>query len=279
MIITRISDGFGNQLFMYACGYATAQRLQTKLALDISYLATNKLRSYELDKLNIISDKIITIKEHHPYIIKVLSRKLKHAYIKMKYSFFYDSDVYTYNKKALELNDNTYLSGYWQTEKYFINYRHDLLNMFTPKYEMPIVCKNYIEKIKNCNSVAVHIRRGDYEKIGICLDQQYYDEAFNKVEQSVQSPKYFIFSDDIEYAKQLFLNKVGSIEYITYQSTNSTLNDFFMMKECKHTIIANSSYSWWAAWLNKNKSKIVVCPISKKNINDRYPDNWIKIEI
>ena len=277
MIITKISDGFGNQLFMYACGYAAAKRLGTKLLLDISYLATNDLRNYELDNLNIKYDSFFSTDWLRYAPLKILYRKAYHAYIKRKYSFFQEKTAYIYDPNVQEIKDNTYLFGYWQSEKYFIDSKSDLIQMFTPNKELSDGCKRYISMVQNCNSVAIHVRQGDYVDLGICLGTTYYDNSIKKMEQETCNVCYFVFSDDIEYAKELFKNQSGRFEYVQYEALNPTIEDFFIMKECKHMIMANSSFSWWAAWLNKNLNKIVIYPGTNLAASDFYPHQWTMI--
>lgn len=277
MIITKISDGFGNQLFMYACGYAIAKRLNAPLLLDISYLDNSTLRKYELNKLNIKYKSIFTTRKQKYYPLKVAYRKLYHAWLHMKgFRIFKEKQTYIYNPDIEQLKDKTCLYGYWQTEKYFKDYRSDILKMFIPNYPLSTECKEYIKKVQQCNSVAVHVRRGDYVNLGICLDQSYYHQAILKMEERIETPQYFIFSDDIEYAKQLFKGKNGYFTYVQYQSENATIEDLFIMKSCKHIVMANSSYSWWAAWLNDNPDKIVIHPNDHQS-DDFYPCEWSTI--
>ena len=279
MIITKISDGFGNQLFMYACGYAAAKRLNTKLTLDISYLDTNTLRKYELNKLNIRYDRSFSTASMKYYPLKVILRKLIHGWMRLRYPIYIEKKQYFYDNEFTKLKNNTYLFGYWQTEKYFRNYRKDLLRLITPKYALSERCKDYINKVQKCNSVAVHIRRGDYIKLGICLDSSYYQKAFSLVEEKNKDIVYFIFSDDKEYARQMFAADVQrQFEYVQYNSSNPTLDDFFIMKACKHIIMANSSFSWWAAWLNDNPDKMVLHPKTKLINSDFYPEEWIAVQ-
>lgn len=274
MIIAKISDGFGNQLFMYACGYAVAKRLSTKLALDITYLSTNNLRNYELYKLNIVYDKLFSV-DNIQYPFNIVVRKILHFLFRCQYKIFKEKITHKYDKKILSLSRNSYLLGYWQTEKYFKEYRKDILKMFTPRYELSQACNSFIEKVKNCNSVAVHVRRGDYVKLGICLNLSYYQHAFSILNERFNNLTYFVFSDNVEYAKQMFKNMDGTFEYVENSSSNSTLDDFFVMKECKHIIMANSSYSWWAAWLNDNPNKVIIYPEDRLFLTDFYPKEWI----
>lgn len=277
MIITKISDGFGNQLFMYACGYAAAKRLCTRLLLDLSYLDTNGLRNYELGQLNIQYDKSFATSIMRFYPLKVLYRKFVHGLMKINFSMFKESTPYIYDSNIEQIHDNTYLFGYWQSERYFKEYRNDMIVMTTPKFQISDGASEYINQVKNCCSVAIHVRRGDYVNLGLGLNKQYYISALSLMKENVSNPIFFVFSDDIEYAKQLFSDSEGQFVYITYKSTNSTLEDFFIMKECKHIILANSSFSWWAAWLNDNKEKIVVRPKEFQESTDFYPDSWMKV--
>ncbi len=277
MIITKISDGFGNQMFMYATAYALAKRLDAELMLDISYLDTNTFREYELDKLNIVYDKCFSTRCLKFYPLKVLARRFFHGMIKLKYGFYHERKPYFYDPNFNEIKDNTYLFGYWQTEKYFKAYRKELLQMFTPKYALSEDSKQYIMQVQRCNSVAIHIRRGDYVKLGICLDSDYYHNSIKFIEEKLKSDNiiYFVFSDDLEFAKSMLEpSSHRKLEFVKCSSNNATLDDFFIMKSCKHIIMANSSFSWWAAWLNDNPDKIVLYPVSDKK-NDFYPDEWI----
>lgn len=277
MVIVKISDGFGNQLFMYACGYAIAKRLNVPLLLDISYLDNSTLRKYELNKLNIKYKSLFTTRTQKYYLIKVAYRKLYHAWLHIRgFHFFKEKQIYIYNSVLTQLTDKTYLYGYWQTEKYFKDCRSDILKMFTPNYPLSTGCREYLKTVEQCNSVAIHVRRGDYVNLGICLDQSYYHQALLKMEEKVKTPQYFIFSDDIEFAQQLFKKEKGYFTYIQYQSENTTLEDMFIMKSCKHIIMANSSYSWWAAWLNDNPNKIVIHP-NDHQLDDFYPSKWLTV--
>lgn len=278
MIVTRISDGFGNQLFMYACGYALSRKLNTGLALDTTMLATNPSRSLEINKLNIQYDKLITINDYRTKFAKVVSRFLIHKYIRMKYRFYVETTPYVYESGIQQISDNTYIQGYWQSEKYFSEYRNDLLRLFLPKYEQSRPCKECMDEVGKCNSVAIHVRRGDYNKIGVCIGKEYYLNAIEKMKNCIDDPVFYVFSDDLGEAKKLFQNLNGTFVYVQYLSDNLTLDDFFIMKACRHQIIANSSYSWWAAWLNENDEKIVICPEYKQWTGDFYPENWILIK-
>lgn len=277
MIVSKISDGLGNQLFMYACGYAAARRLNTGLILDTMVLETNKSRKNEIKKLNIVYDDWITVEHEGLKLRKVFLRFWKKKKLERVYTFFGEKTPYHYDERVLLITDNTYLEGYWQTEKYFSDYRDELVKLFKPNYAQSIKAKEYISQVESCNSVAIHIRRGDYNSIGICLKEAYYHDAIFKMNNSIENPVFYVFSDDMDAAKEILNQEDCNFVYVQYESDNLTLDDFFIMKACKHQIIANSSFSWWTAWLNENAEKIVICPEYRQWAGDFYPEEWIKI--
>lgn len=278
MIISRITDGFGNQLFMYACGYAVAQRLNRRISLDITILDTNPTREFELNKLNIEYEKIFTVKNHKYKWSKILHRELIKRFCLKNYKRYQEVTPYKFDEQIEDIDDNTYISGYWQSEKYFKEFREDLVKLYTPKYKLSEGAVRYIELVKKSESVAVHVRLGDYKALGNCLDIGYYIEAINDMCLARPHAVFYVFSDEIDCAKQLFDGLSARLEYVQYKSDNLTLDDFFIMKNCSNQIIANSSFSWWAAWLNENINKIVICPEKGEWTGDFYPEEWKKIK-
>lgn len=277
MIVSTITDGFGNQLFMYACGYAMARRHKEKLALDTTYLATSNLREYELGGLRVEYDKMYSINKSLPYFLKVVLRKAKHTCMALRFKQYRERQAWHYDGELLQTTGSYRLRGYWQCEKYFKDYRNEILKMLSPSYEPTASFKELLSKIKNSNSISVHVRRGDYVALGICLSDVYYKAAIRLMSEKVNAPEFYVFSDDIEYAKGLFDGiENANINFVTYEACNSTIEDFLLMKSCLHNITANSSYSWWGAWANENNEKIVVCP-KREPKDDFYPEEWIKL--
>lgn len=278
MLITTIHGGFGNQLFMYACGYALSRKKGAKLMLDISYLRTQMLRNYELGGLKIKYDRLFDTGRLHSYPLKVMARKVAHAFFRLTHSYYKERRPYIFDKNLFGRGTkDLFLYGYWQTEKYFADYREELLPMLEPSYTLSADCVALINRIKeNERSVAVHVRRGDYVGLGICLGKEYYEKAIAYVSERVPDARFLVFSDDKQYADELFQSLGVDYEMVSYEVVNPTLDDFFVMKACRHDIIANSSFSWWAAWTNTHQQKIVVCP-QQKNPDDFYPESWIRI--
>ena len=201
MIISTIKDGLGNQLFMYACGYAVARRLNKKLALDTTYLATSGLREYELAGFNVKYDKLYSINKALPYYLKVILRKLLHARISLRFKLYQERQAWQFDDKINKATGHLRLIGYWQSEKYFKQYRAEILKMLTLNYQTTDSFKSILMKMKSSNSVAIHVRRGDYVALGICLGKDYYQAAIRLIKEKVDNPVFYVFSDDIAYAK------------------------------------------------------------------------------
>ena len=182
----------------------------------------------------------------------------KRSVIVEKYPFKFDKNIF-------HCKDKSYLKGYWQNEKYFKNIK-DILNVEF-RVKTPLIGKNYdlAQVIQNNNSVAIHVRREDYITDSITADTHgtcsldYYKDSIHLMNQRIKDPQYFIFSDDISWAKKN-LGEISQIPYAEHNNTNSDYEDLRLMYLCKHNIIANSSFSWWGAWLNMNPAKIVIAP-------------------
>ena len=240
MIVSTITDGFGNQLFMYACGYAMARRHKEKLALDTTYLATSNLREYELGGLRVEYDKLYSINKSLPYFLKVVLRKVIHACMFMRFKQYLEKQAWHYDGELLQTTGSCRLRGYWQSEKYFKDYRNEILKMLSPSYEQTASFKELLSKIQNTNSISVHIRRGDYVALGICLSDVYYKAAIRLMSEKVNAPEFYVFSDDIEYAKGLFDGIENTkIHFVKYEARNATIEDFLLMKSCKNFIYGN----------------------------------------
>lgn len=289
MIIVKLKGGLGNQMFQYAIGQALVYRNKASVKLDISGYdnqADITPRQYKLFLFN-TKESFSTSQENKKtkglksyQIFKKIVNKLHLKFNGFGYiierSFNFDSTI-------LNLKDDVYLDGYWQSWKYFSHYSDVIKKDLTLKLKyLNTIDGNLLTQIENSNSVAIHVRRGDYvssEDVnkfhGIC-DKSYYDYAIELIKNKVVNPKFFIFSDDPDWCLKEFGNEFFII------SGNHDWQDFWLMAKCKHQIIANSSFSWWAAWLNSNIEKIVIAP--KKwfsgmdiDINDRLPESWIKL--
>lgn len=180
-----------------------------------------------------------------------------------------------------------YLKGYWQSSRYFKDVEQAMRDRFAFRSFLSDRNREIAQEIGTVNSVSLHVRRGDYAdnfmnffKIGLC-PLSYYETAIQYVAGRVENPIFFIFSDDIDWVRENLKIK-GDVCFIDHNRGIESYNDLHLMCLCKHHIIANSSFSWWGAWLNPNKEKIVIAPqrwFASYFINtkDVIPDGWIRL--
>lgn len=267
MIIVRIVGGLGNQMFQYAYAKALEQRGYA-VKIDISKFKKYKLHGgYHLDKFK-IDLEIAT-----PLSVFLSKLGLKKSFKERSLLF---------NTKFLNLPKKGYVKGYFQTEKYFADCRSVLLNQFTFKEKLSDSTINYLKEITIAkNACSLHIRRGDYisdkkanSVHGTC-DLEYYKSAIKHIKSKFKDAHFFIFSDDISWSKKNL--KINNATYINHQTLPH--EDIHLMSLCKHNITANSSFSWWGAWLNQQKNKIVIAPkqwfVNKEN--EVACKSWIQL--
>lgn len=292
--------GVGNQMFQYALGKNLSFLKNVDVKFDITWFDKFEKdtvpRYYSLQEFN-ITEKIATKKE----IGKMEKYKKINGRRNFLHNFFIANDsIYVrerstnFDKRILEVKDNTYLYGYWQSEKYFKNVRDIVRKEFVLKNKPS---NNFKESIKlinefDNNSVSIHIRRGDYtlnkikKTIGLCpLD--YYYKAIKFIKKNIKNPMFFIFTDDVEWVKKnLRINDsikfISRSKVISTESKNKDYEELILMSRCKNNIIANSSFGWWGAWLNNNPNKIVITPkqwFKKQTMNsDDIPlKSWLRI--
>lgn len=289
MKIVWIKGGLGNQMFQYAFFEAMKKKYENVKLDTSSIINYKKHNGFELTNIFNIKYDECSIKEVERLSrvdYKFLSRVLRKLNIKKKTEYFekehmiFDGGVFNHNE------EEKYYIGYWQNEKYFIDIRDELIKKF--KFpDLNIKNKKVNDDIKNNDSVSLHVRRGDYLNNSFYLDinkENYYKKAIKYIIGKVENPKFFVFSDDIKWAKEEFKTYCGSLDFI-YIDWNNGVNSYIdmqLMAACKYNIIANSSFSWWGAWLNNNPNKIVIAP-KKWTINDselqeiKLPKEWIKI--
>lgn len=268
MIISNLVGGLGNQLFQYAAGYAFSKRLNAEHYFDATKFNTDyKLHKYSLDHFNITSTRLETTV---PNVISLYDRN------KGKHRRATDLATITDNKKHYAL------TGYWLNEKYFIRYRENILQEFSLKTPLSDKSKQLDELITSHLSVSIHVRCNDFlqskERIGLCT-KQYYQEAIASF-----PPDYwfFVFSDDIPLVQQLYSFPAKNFVYVNHTTADTNYEDLYLMSKCKHNIIANSTFSWWGAWLNRHSGKRVIYPKRWSNndrnneflINNIIPASW-----
>jgi hypothetical protein len=297
MIIVEFQGGLGNQMFQYAFYKAlkTKYPASTDIKADISNYDTNRYHhGFELQKIFNIDIDVATKWEilktgkrvywfRHRGLFKkslnkglyILSKlyKSNFLYIKEKLCVQFDTDYFNLN-----IDKNYYLSGYWINEDYCKDIKDDLfLDFQTPLSldENPLV-----NDMVNNESVSIHLRRGDY--IGTNLDIlniDYYKTAIEFIQNKIANPVYYIFSDNIEHAKEMF-DFIPHKIFVTENKGDESYKDMLFMSKCKHNIISNSTFSIWGAYLNRNKQKIVVAPNVYISDHAYYPNGsgWAIID-
>ncbi len=273
-------------MFQYACGRAVQQKYKGEFYLDISDFTVNK-RRYRLNQFK-LNENVKTIEKDNTFanirknlllngLYKIIPNIAFSIHSKFgKYLYFGEE----YKKINKNFTNDYYLYGYWQSEKYFEDIKSILKQELTLKNPLEESKINLIQEIEHKNSVAIHIRRGDYvtNKLyqNIC-EESYYKKAITIMKEKVDNPVFYIFSDEIDWVKENWKFK-GNIIFMNY--ANKDFEELEIMKHCKHFIIANSSFSWWAQYLSDNPKKIVVAPKKWYNHDkkvDIYQKNWITI--
>ena len=265
MVKTRIFGGLGNQMFQYAAGKALAEKHGSQLMLDTSFFKSNKEREFMLDKFNIARE--VTISSKSGIFNSKIVRKIM-SIVKVPRRYYRNYST-AFDEKFFDLPANVYIDGYFQSEKYFGDIEDVLRNEFVPSFKVSDDFKIWEEKIRNSNSVSIHVRRGDYllkKNIAMhgILGVDYYEKAVSEMENQIENPQFYIFSDDEKWCREKIVPTTRNGCIINVNSKNRDVEELVLMSICKHNIIANSSYSWWGAWLNENSEKKVVFPESSE---------------
>lgn len=297
MIIVKLVGGLGNQLFQYAFARSVSSRLKTDFRLDNNPFKTYyKFHKYSLGHFN-IKEQFVKDSDFFGFVWFVKQNKIFGTFYKyfrpksMLSSFYYPEQSYLFDSSVFRRN-GTYFDGGWVTEKYFKDIETELREELTLKTALSDYSQEISEEIKNSHAIALHVRRADYVTGNTYKDvplihgtcsMEYYKSAIEYVTKREPSPHFFIFSDDYEWS-------VDNFKFLNYpvtcvkNSAEKNYEDLMLMSQCKHNIIANSTFSWWGAWLNNHKNKMVIAP--KKwfnahkpgtNTDDIIPDTWIKL--
>lgn len=291
MIIAEITGGLGNQMFQYAKGRAVAKALGTALKLDIHSYHWDKLRTYGLEVFNL----------EVPFAdrgeIDLQQGKIKERQSRWKpwlpglkktpaFGIWQEAS-FAFSEKDLQIPDGKYLRGYWQSPRHFENIQSIIRQDFSFKFPPPKEVGKVIEQMRLGDSVALHVRRGDYALNqstqafhGLC-SPEYFKKGMAYMREQLTNPLFFVFSDDPEWARACFSEEpnlaVVALSVPDYE-------DLRMMQHAQHQIISNSTFSWWAAWLNPNPNKRVVAPepwFEDPNIQSQsqslYLEHWKRL--
>ena len=304
MIISRLTGGLGNQMFQYAAGLALAEHRRTVLKLDVDWFRMNPAyeahNRYALSCLNVIEqfavrdeiDRVRGVKLTRTEKLGVrLARALHFYLVSKRYSGpanLHYAERFGFYPGFFEQPDNTYLHGMWQSEQFFAPIS-DLLRLhFSFRYPAPQPIEEMLARIKGGGpSVAIHFRRGDYVRnpvfnqgIGV-LDFDYYRRAMALMSERHGKVTFYVFSDDIDIVEREFKPESPCI-FVRVVDHWHAHDKIRLMSACSHAVVSNSTFAWWAAWLNPNPEKTVIAPDpwfadGKQDGGDVVPRSWIRL--
>ncbi len=291
MIIAQITGGLGNQMFQYAAAKALSIHLNSPLKLDLQSYKREILpelevfRSFELTSFQNFEYKEASIEEINAFTTSnFFSRKIKH-FLPFHMRKVFSEKNNTFDNNFFKAGKSAYLKGHRQTEKYFKGYQNEIKNSYQLKNDLITDVKELGKLISSQSSVSVHIRRGDYLRLPIILDWHgvlgfdYYTKALETIQSKFPNINIYYFSDDVEWVeKELLPIFPGTILSGTIASTH--YHDFYLMQCCRNNVVANSSFSWWSAWLNQHPDKMIIAPRKwfgnpRLSTKDLYPKDWI----
>ncbi len=299
MILVRLIGGLGNQMFQYAFAYSLAKKNNTVLKVDTSLLKDKSKpheivthRDFVLEDVFDLSIEIASNKEIEYFNGKVYKSLIGKIINKILWQFKKHRLIVEqdrgFNSDLLQLSDNVCIVGSFQSEKYFID--HDTIkSLYKFKYPILPISTELSSELKTKNSVAVHIRRGDYvtsplysKTIGV-LPISYYINAIALIKEKTDSPVFYVFSDDINWCKNELKIPNTIFNYVGDEHAGiNAANYMQLLSLCKHFIISNSTFAWWAAWLGEHRDSLIIGPnnwfIDKSNdVKDILPERWAKI--
>jgi hypothetical protein len=287
MIIVKLISGLGNQLFQYTLARILSLKHQVDLKLDMSFFEKQELRTFGLNNFNIYGSianekevKKLTQKFQSNKISKTIYTNLEAKIPKTFLTTYKEKKWFVFDANIYKLKPSFYLEGYWQHHQYYINLPDIIKNELKLKVKIGQNAQSILDEIiADPVSVAIHIRRGDYitdkaanDYMGV-LPLSYYQDAVRLLSVKIVSPNFYIFSDDIEWVKK-HINLNNKTIFI---ENNKDFEDLELMKNCRHQIIANSSFSWWGAFLNENIDKVVIAP--KTWLKEPKANNLVQIQM
>ena len=261
MIIARVEGGLGNQLFIYAAARALALRTGSQLRLDAwnSYPRDSFGRRYQLDDFNIAASlaEEAEVARYRPesrgfYWRRKLDRRLPFSWR----SIIEERSLFEPRLLELRPRGDVYLMGYWQREEYFRDQGPALRRELTLRREPSAQNRVLGESMRQCESAFLHVRRIDYAHR---LSAGYYAAALKTLYERVRQPKLLVFGDDLEWAKRELPLPEGT-QFVEHNGDDRNVEDLWLMTRCRHAIVANSSFSWWGAWLNAEPGRVVIAP-------------------
>lgn len=283
MIVVKIYGGLAGQMLQYSLGRHLSIKYKTDLYLDVSWYNEHYNHAYprefRLDKLR-TSFKLL---DRSNLLWKIKLTKRFKSINPFAYDELVEQDFSVFDPTVLNAGKNIVLNGYWNSYKYFEPIKSVLIDELCPKEVPDEKNSTFLRKIKETNSISVHFRRGDYKNTSFhgLLTKEYYEQAIRLIASQDINPYLFIFSDEPKWVLEN-VNFDLPYEVIDFNNNNKNFMDIELMKNCKHNIIANSGFSWWGAFLNKNPNKIIIAPKiwiaeQERSMSDFVDNEWIRI--
>ena len=300
MVIVKLKGGLGNQMFQYAYARAIAEKNAVHVKLDATYYFNREYRAVDVPRYYLLNHFNIALDLATPEEVASFRTLPRRVYWKIKTKLFGHANAYTFFPKDLKVKDWRYQEGYWQSEKYFLPITSSIRKELSLKDTWGTEAQKIVNEIDTVQkqgqmAISLHVRRSDYLSIkanfnffGVC-DITYYERAWKSLTEAMEAKQkgssdtshihVFVFSDDIAWAKENisfpatmhFVSRPGIEDY----------EELSLMSLCNHHIIANSTFSWWGAWLNTKQDKIIVAPkqwvAQKVDTSDALPESWIKV--
>ncbi|MDO9098877.1 MAG: alpha-1,2-fucosyltransferase [Candidatus Methanoperedens sp.] len=289
-MVIRLVGGLGNQMFQYAAAKAVALRSGTELLLDLSWFATSSDRQYALGPLRVSAQTIGEIPPEGAtgrFLRKALYRLTGRTDECWQGRPVFREKHFHFDPAMLDVRAPVCLDGYFQSEKYFLEYRELIASEFTVVTPPCGLAQTMLEKMATHDAICLHVRRGDYVANattksfhGLC-PLNYYYQGLRIVSEGLQTPHCYVFSDDPEWVRGNFLSELP-MSIVDIHGPDEAHEDLRLMAACKHFVIANSSLSWWGAWLGSYPEKRVVAPknwfqSSANDPKDLISDHWVRI--
>lgn len=291
MVISHLLGGIGNQMFQYAAGRALSLGSNQPFLLDLNDFSNYRLHhGYELSRVfnvNVESASTLTLHEMLGWRANSLAKRVlrRPQFAWLRGGKFMAEPHFHHWPGFADLKGDCYLYGYWQSEKYFKSFESDIRQDFTFRAPLNGLNAELATKMANTQSVSLHVRRGDYvtnsknrNLLKVC-SIEYYRKAIDHIVGHVEHPVFYVFSDDMEWVRQnLFVG--FTCVYVDHNRGDESYRDLQLMSLCRHNVIANSSFSWWGAWLNVNLEKQVIAPMNwfsnGNDATDLIPTEWMR---
>lgn len=295
MIIVRLSGGMGNQMFQYALGRNLSIKNNVPLGLDTAMLLDRTphpafqkfvFRNYDLGVFNIEAEVV------PQSCIPFFHRNFFSGEVNLYFKYFCKKFIsfpgkekhFHFDPSVLSFNPNTYLAGDWQSPKYFEGVEDIIRKDFTLKDPLSEKAHGLLDDIDSCVSVAVNVRRTDFVTSSFHgkFGSEYYDNAIAYLSTKISIDKIFVFSDDMKWCEENLKFSFPTV-FVGHEYAGKKFSEYLsLMSSCKHFVIPNSTFGWWAAWLSGNNDKIVIAPKrwfadEKINTNDLIPETWIRL--